>query len=102
MPWKECDIMSEKLKFIGRLLSGERMSDLCTEFGISRKTGYKILERYQSDGTSALLPQSRRPHRCPHQTPDVIVKMITDLRQTHPSWGAPKIRDFLTRKHSNL
>jgi Helix-turn-helix domain len=46
MPWKECDPMDERLKFIARLLDGEKMAGLCREFGISRKTGYKVLARY--------------------------------------------------------
>jgi transposase-like protein len=51
MPWKECNPMDERLKFIARLLDGEKMAGLCREFGISRKTGYKILTRYdEPDG----------------------------------------------------
>jgi transposase InsO family protein len=94
--------MSERVKFIGRLLCGERMSDLCREFGISRKTGYKIFDRYRVSGTKAFENQSHRAHRCPHKTPEAIVKLITDLRQTHPSWGAPKIRAHLKRKHTEV
>lgn len=99
MPWKECDPMSERLKFVSRLLEGERMSDLCQEFGISRKTGYKILERYQKKGVLAFTDQSRRPHRSPNQTPDAVSTLIIEIRQKHPSWGAPKIRDYLAKKH---
>jgi transposase-like protein len=47
MPWKECHVMDERLRFVARRLEGESMSSLCEEFGISRKTGYKIFERYQ-------------------------------------------------------
>ena len=46
MPWKECNVMDEGVKFVARLLEGEKMAVLCREFAISRKTGYKILERY--------------------------------------------------------
>ena len=46
MPWKECHVMDERLRFIGRLLDGEKMAPVCAEFGISRKTGYKIYHRY--------------------------------------------------------
>ena len=42
MPWKECHVMDERLRFIARLLDGEQMAGLCREFGISRKTGYKL------------------------------------------------------------
>ena len=50
MPWKECNRMDERLKFVARLLEGEKMAGLCREFGISRKTGYKIFNRYKELG----------------------------------------------------
>mgnify|MGYP002423762895 CR=1 FL=1 len=61
MPWKECSMMEERMRFIVRLLEGEEMSLLCREFGISRKTGYKIFERYKDCGLEALTDRSRRP-----------------------------------------
>ena len=54
MPWKECSVMDERLKFVARRLAGEPMSELCREFGISRKTGYKIFDRYQQCGVQGL------------------------------------------------
>lgn len=54
MPWKESELMNERLKFIGRLLQGEKMAELCREFGISRKTGYKFWDRYQKVGLYSL------------------------------------------------
>ena len=63
MPWKERSVMDERVKFVARLLDGESMTSLCAEFGISRKTGYKILERYQEVGTQAFTDRSRRPVR---------------------------------------
>jgi transposase len=50
MPWRECSVMEERLRFVARLLEGEGMSDVCREFGISRKTGYKIFNRYRQEG----------------------------------------------------
>jgi Homeodomain-like domain len=50
MPWQECSVMDERLQFVGRRLAGEPMTELCREFGISRKTGYKIFDRYQECG----------------------------------------------------
>ena len=61
MPWKACKPMDERLKFIARLLDGEKMAGLCREFGVSRKTGYKILSRYNSCGLEGLTDRSRRP-----------------------------------------
>ena len=63
MPWKECKRMDERLRFIARLLEGEKMAPLCREFGISRVTGYKIFNRYKTCGLDALNDQSRRPYR---------------------------------------
>ena len=50
MPWKECSVVEERLRFVARLLDGEAMTELCREFGISRKTGYKIFDRYKEHG----------------------------------------------------
>mgnify|MGYP002350649067 FL=1 len=69
MPWKECSVMDEKMKFVARLLEGETMTALCAEFGISRKTGYKIFDRYQNRGLEALTERSRRPIRYGNQMP---------------------------------
>ena len=58
MPWKECDRMDERLKIVARLLDGEKMAGLCREFGISRKTGYKIFNRYKDSGVEGLVNRS--------------------------------------------
>jgi Ca2+:H+ antiporter len=63
MPWKASSVMEERLRFVARLLDGEAMTDVCREFGVSRKTGYKILDRYKARGLEALSDRSRRPHR---------------------------------------
>ena len=71
MPWRECSAMEERLRFVARLLDGEGMSDVCREFGISRKTGYKIFNRYKDDGLEALTDRSRRcvmPINCPSRS----------------------------------
>jgi len=59
--------MDERLRFVARLLEGEKMAPLCAEFGISRKTGYKIFDRYKDCGLEALTDRSRRPFRPDHQ-----------------------------------
>jgi putative transposase len=61
--------MDERLKFIAQLLDGQKMAALCREFGISRKTGYKILRRYRHCGVEALTDRSRRPYRHANQLP---------------------------------
>ena len=68
--------MEERLRFVVRLLDGEGMSDLCREFGISRKTGYKIYNRYKDEGLEALTDRSRRPVRYANQLPEPIERGI--------------------------
>jgi transposase len=58
MPWKECSVMDERLRFVAQLLDGEAMSEVCRAFGISHKTGYKIFERYKEHGLEALTDRS--------------------------------------------
>ncbi|TPN61710.1 transposase, partial [Mesorhizobium sp. B1-1-1] len=98
MPWRECSVMEERLRFVARLLDGEGMSDVCREFGISRKTGYKIFNRYKDEGLEALTDRSRRPVRYANQLPVQIERMIVENRQEKPHWGARKIRELLIRK----
>ena len=98
MPWKECSVMDERLRFVGRLLDGEAMSDVCREFGISRKTGYKIFGRYREHGLEALTDRSRRPVRYANQLPPQIEGFIVTLKREKPHWGARKIRELLVRR----
>jgi putative transposase len=94
--------MDERVKFIARLLDGERMSGLCDEFGISRKTGYKILERYRDCGVAGLTDRSRRPYRHANQLPLQIETLIVRCKQDKPTWGAPKIRERLARLYPDI
>jgi len=102
MPWKACKPMDERLKFIARLLDGEKMAGLCRQFGISRKTGYKILRRYNDSGLEALTDRSRRPYRHANQLPFQIEALIVRLKQEKPAWGAPKIRERLRRLYPDV
>ena len=90
--------MDERLRFVARLLEGEQMSLLCREFGISRKTGYKIFERYQEHGLEALSDRSRRPVRYANQLPGQIESQIVSFKRAKPYWGARKIRELLLRR----
>jgi transposase InsO family protein len=98
MPWRECSVTEERLRFVARLLEGEGMSEVCREFGISRKTGYKIFNRYKDQGLDALCDRSRRPVRYANQLPDQLERLIVDLKRDKPHWGARKIRELLVRK----
>lgn len=90
--------MDERLRFVAKLLDGESMSELCREFGISRKTGYKIFTRYKESGLEALSDRSRRPVRYAHQLPPQIETLIVTLKRERPHWGARKIRELLVRR----
>lgn len=98
MPWKTCKPMDERLRFIARLLEGEKMAPLCREFGISRTTGYKLFERYKDCGVDALQDRSRRPYRHANRLAVQVERAILGLKREYPSWGAPKIRDKLLRQ----
>ncbi len=102
MPWKECHVVEERMRFIARLLDGEKMAHLCREFGISRKTGYKIYNRYKDCGLDALTDRSRRPYRQANQLPMQIEKLIVGLKKEYPHWGAPKIREKLKRLYPDI
>ena len=94
--------MDERLRFVARLLEGEKMAALCREFDVSRKTGYKIFHRYKDCGLEGLSDRSRRPYRQANQLPFQIEKLIVQLKRERPSWGAPKIREKLRRLHSDI
>jgi len=94
--------MDERLRFVARLLDGEKMAALCREFDISRKTGYKIFQRYKDCGLEGLTDRSRRPYRQANQLPLQIEKLIVAFKRERPSWGAPKIREQLRRRHSEV
>jgi putative transposase len=90
------------MRFVARLLDGEKMAVLCREFDISRKTGHKIFNRYKLSGLEGLTDRSRRPYRQANRLPLQIEKLIVQLKREHPSWGAPKIREKIRRLHEDL
>jgi len=90
--------MSERHRFIAdarrRIAS---FAELCTHYGISRKTGYKWLGRADADGRAHLVEHSRRPHHCPHATPERLVSRLLEARRRHPRWGPRKLLKVLRR-----
>ena len=95
MPWKASSVMEERLRFVARLLNGEPMTDVCRDFGVSRKTGYKIFDRYKEHGLEALTDRSRRPVRYANQLPSQLESLIVRLKSEKPHWGA---RELLVRR----
>jgi putative transposase len=94
--------MDERVKFVARFLEGEKVAALAREFGISRKTAYKIIERYHDTGLQGLTDRSRRPYRHANQLPFQIEALIVRLKQEKPTWGAPKILELLARRYPDI
>jgi hypothetical protein len=90
MPWKECHVMDERLRFVARLLEGEKMAPLCAEFGSSRKTGYKVFDRYKDCGVQAFSDRSHRAHRQANRLPAPIEATIVRLKREYPGWAHPR------------
>ena len=102
MPWRTTDVLTERGRFCVRLEQGERMVDLCREYGISRTTGHKFWKRYQQSGLSALEDHSRRAWTFPHRTPKEIVALVVAARKKHPTWGPKKLKVVLEQRHPTL
>jgi transposase InsO family protein len=102
MPWKESKPVDERMRLIARVLDGERMTDLCREFGISRKTGNKFLERYKRFGPGGLQDLGRRPAKLANQSSPQVQKLVLDMKRDKPTWGAAKIREYLVQKHPSI
>src|SRR3972149_9921261 len=103
MPWRETAPMKERLRFV---TDWERalysMVELCERYGVSRKTGYKWIDRYELDGPDGLGERSRAPHHCPHRIAADVAAAICAGGRQHPSWGPDKILHWLTRRHPEL
>jgi transposase len=98
MPWKESSAVEERLRVVARLIEGEAMTDLCLEFGISRRTGYKIFNRCKEEGLAALQDRSRRPVHDANPLPAQIEALIVRLKGEKHHWRARKIREWLGRR----
>lgn len=102
MPWKECSKVDEKVRFVARLIEGEKMAPLCREFNIARKTGYQIWQRYKRFGQEAFIEQKRTPYRYANKLPVQLEMLILEVKKEFPDWGAPKIREKILRRHPEV
>jgi len=103
MPWKETCQMDERTQFIARVLAGEdAMTALCRDYGISRKTGYKWLGRYRSEGASGLVERSHAPLRHGQAHDLAVVQAVLELRERWRRWGPKKLRVKLAELHPEL
>src|SRR5919106_6747309 len=100
MPWSHTSPMDQKTPFIADdLRDSLSITERCQLYHISRKTGYKWIDRYLKYGPAGLDERSRKPNTCPRQTPDAVVAAIIEARQHHPAWGAKKLLAILTKHH---
>src|SRR4030042_3672505 len=100
MPWKEINVMSQKLEFVLKTFKMEKsFTELCTEYGSSTKTGYKWKERFFQEGIEGLKEKPRKPHRSPtHLSEEVICELIR-IKKTKRNWGPKKIREVYVNNH---
>ena len=84
--------MDQRVQFIADYQRGVfDIAELARRYGISRKTAYKWIERYEIGGPAELVDRSRRPAHCPHRTPPAIIAALLEVRRHHPTWGAKKL-----------
>jgi putative transposase len=101
MPWLETAPMDQRTQFIVDHQDDRfTMTELCARYGISRKTGYKWLDRYAEEGRRGLGDRSRAPLRCPHRIPDAVAELICAGRRAHPDWGAEKVSRLSTPRRA--
>lgn len=99
MSWQEQDRMKLRKEFVLQVMNKEiPMAEVCRRYHVSRKTGYKWLNRYRAAGDHALLDQSKQPHSSPRKLPDCLVDQIMTVRKKHPRWGARKVQAVLNRE----
>jgi putative transposase len=99
MVWKERSRMDERMLLVSEYLKGEvAMAELCRRYGVSRKTAYKWLGRYNADGPTGLLDRSRAPHTHPTRVEPIVVEALLQARRSHAHWGARKILAWVARK----
>jgi putative transposase len=95
--------MDERRRFIEDHAHGlYDMTELSARYGISRKTGYKWLARFEAEGRPGLVDRSHAPHACPHRISRGVAQLIVAARRAHPTWGPRKLLDWLEPRHPAL
>jgi putative transposase len=103
MPWKRSDLEMERMRFVTLAKEGlYEMTELCERFGVSRQTGYTLLERYEAHGLDGLKDRSHAPHTCPQRIGQEMRALLLDARRGHPHWGPRKILGWLRPRHPEL
>ena len=100
MPWQETSLMDQRVQFIADYQRDAcNVAELARRYGISRKTAYKWMDRYQTDGPGGLLDRSRRPTHAPNAIPTAVVDALLAVRRHHPTWGAKKLLKIVSTRH---
>lgn len=103
MTWKVTCVMEERFRLIEACEREEgSLTELCRRFGVSRKTGYKWLARYEEAGMEGLQDLSRAPHQHPNQVASEVEERVLELRREHPSWGPKKLYTWLARREPEI
>jgi transposase InsO family protein len=90
-------IMDQRVRFIAEYLNGFfPVNELCLQFGVSRKTGYKWIKRYEEYGSEGLSDQSTRPRSCPHEIDTAVIEAIVQARLKHPTWEPKKLLHIIS------
>jgi transposase InsO family protein len=100
MPWTETCVVENRAHFIASWLQDHDVAGLARHYGISRKTAYKWIDRYQEEGRRGLVDRSRRPHQSPQATNPALVSSLLGLRRLHPTWGPKKLLAKLSQQGS--
>ena len=99
VPWDTGGVEQRRLEFVRAALTpGANLSEVCRRFEVSRKTGYKWLGRYRSEGVAGLADRSRARRTQSERTSPEVEKLICDTRREFPLWGARKLVRVLTRR----
>lgn len=94
MPWKETCPMDQKIKFVAAVNTHQSsFAEVCREFGISRKSGYALMRRYEQEGPKGLLARSRAPHSHPNAMDEALAEQLLQIKQRFPRLGPGKVLD---------
>ncbi len=103
MPWLETAPMTQRRDFLAdHRRQVFTMTELCARYGVSRKTGYKWLARYEAGGLPGLADRSRAPQHCPHRLAGSVARLLCQARRAHPSWGPRKLLQYLLPRHPEI
>jgi transposase InsO family protein len=103
VPWKEQRAVDQRFQFVMAHLQGtSTMTELCQQFQVSRKTGYKWVQRFLDGGMPNLVDQATIPRSVPHAVTAETTTLIVDLRKRYPTWGPKKLEAYLRRQQPTV